>query len=108
MSVVPFWMKLQRALDKQLPGQVTYLVDWKKARTGRWLGPKSQPVALLLHHTAGAATESTDPKAAGLFSITMRCLPRISLLTAMALFMCIARIRFGTLVLGRFVLSSRG
>lgn len=65
MSLTPFWLKLQRALNQQLPGEVSYLVDWKKARTGRWLGPGDKPVALLLHHTAGAATESTDPKAAG-------------------------------------------
>ena len=65
MSITPFWLRLQRSLNKELPGKVTYLIDWKKSRTGKWLGPDNAPVALLLHHTAGAATESTDPKAAG-------------------------------------------
>lgn len=60
-----FEFRLRRALNKRLPGKVVYMKDWRKNYTGKWFGPGHLPVALLLHHTAGAATESTDPKAKG-------------------------------------------
>lgn len=56
---------LRGALTKRLPGKVTYMKDWSKNYTGQWKGPNKKPVALLLHHTAAAATESMDPKAKG-------------------------------------------
>lgn len=57
--------RLQKALKAELPGQVVYMKDWRKVRRLRWRGAKSRPSALMLHHTAAAATESTDPRAAG-------------------------------------------
>ena len=60
-----FEFRLKRALDKHLPGKVVYFPKWRSNYTGRWMGAGHKPVALLLHHTAGAATESTDPKAKG-------------------------------------------
>ena len=57
--------KLRAALSKRLPGKVVYMKDWTKNYTGAWKGPNRVPVALLLHHTAAAATDSTDPRAKG-------------------------------------------
>lgn len=45
--------------------RLVFFKDWRKNRTGAWKGPKGKPVALFLHHTAAAATESTDPRAKG-------------------------------------------
>ena len=46
--------------------RVTYMDGWTKKNWYRdgWAG-SGKPVALILHHTAGAATSSTDPKNAG-------------------------------------------
>lgn len=60
-----FRNRLKRALDDQLPGGVVYLPGWRKIKRVRWQGPGHRPVALMLHHTAGAATESTNPAAKG-------------------------------------------
>ena len=60
-----FELRLKRALNKNLPGKVVYMKDWKVNYTGKWMGVKHRPVALMLHHTAAAATSSTDPKAKG-------------------------------------------
>lgn len=60
-----FRNRLKRALDEQLPGQVVYMKGWRKIKRVRWQGPGHRPVALMLHHTAGAATESTNPAAKG-------------------------------------------
>lgn len=57
--------KLRSALTKRLPGKVVYMKDWTKNYTGAWKGANREPVALVLHHTAAAATESTDPRAKG-------------------------------------------
>lgn len=57
-----FAWRLKTALKREIPGsKVVFMKGWKKDYTGRWLGYKGLPVALVLHHTAGAATESTDP-----------------------------------------------
>lgn len=54
---------LQTALNKRLGKRVHYLPGWRQD----WIGPwsKGRPVALLLHHTAGAATDSQNPAAKG-------------------------------------------
>lgn len=57
--------RLQKELKKELPGKVVYFKEWRKIRRLRWKGAKSRPNALMLHHTAAAATESTDPRAKG-------------------------------------------
>lgn len=57
--------RLKRALNDQLPGQVVYIKGWRKIRRVRWQGPGHRPVALMLHHTAGASTESQAPNAKG-------------------------------------------
>lgn len=40
---------------------VAFMRGWRRNRTGPWKGAHALPVALVLHHTAGAATDSTDP-----------------------------------------------
>ena len=57
--------RLKKQLAAELPGKVVYFKDWKKKRRVSWKGAKSRPAGLMLHHTASAATESTDPKAKG-------------------------------------------
>jgi N-acetyl-anhydromuramyl-L-alanine amidase AmpD len=56
---------LQAALNRYLGKRVHYMSGWRNDFTGPWKGPKSRPVGLVLHHTAGAKTESIDPTAAG-------------------------------------------
>ena len=61
-----FPRRLKKTLRENIPGgKVKYFRGWKKNYTGPWLGANKLPVALMLHHTAGATTESTSPKAAG-------------------------------------------
>jgi len=46
--------------------KVVFMKGWdSKPRGIDWQGRNRKPVALLCHHTAGAATESTDPKDPG-------------------------------------------
>lgn len=48
------------------PDGVVFLPGWdKKYRGMGWSGKYQKPVALMCHHTAGAATDSTDPKHPG-------------------------------------------
>ena len=44
-----------------------WMSGWKNTWHGMssWKGAKGNPVALMLHHTAGASTDSTDPKHKG-------------------------------------------
>ena len=44
--------------------RLTFMKDWQKNYTGAWK-PNGKPVGILLHHTAGAATESTSPQNPG-------------------------------------------
>jgi hypothetical protein len=60
-----FAIRLERQLKKRLAGRVTFMKDWRKQRTVRWQGKNHLPVALMLHHTAGAATDSTNPSHPG-------------------------------------------
>jgi len=61
-----FPRRLKKAIAANIPGgKVKYFRGWRKNYTGPWLGAKKLPVALMLHHTAGAATESTSPSARG-------------------------------------------
>lgn len=60
-----FHSALKKSLDKNLPSKVVYLKGWKRKQRVDWAGRPSLPVALMLHHTAAAATESTSPTAKG-------------------------------------------
>jgi hypothetical protein len=51
--------KLREALDRRV-GRVRYFKGWAAKRRGPWK-PKGLPVALLVHHTAAAATSSVRP-----------------------------------------------
>lgn len=59
------WAKvLQAALRKRLGDKVVFIDDWDKVRRKPW--PRSGvPVALMVHHTAGAATDSTNSQHPG-------------------------------------------
>ena len=57
---------LKRELIRWLgKDKVHFLPGWDKQRRVPWAGKGRKPVALLCHHTAGAATDSTDPKHKG-------------------------------------------
>ena len=59
-------IRLRNALRAQFgANKVVLMKHWRKNYTGKWLGPSALPLALMLHHTAGAATESTNPKVKG-------------------------------------------
>jgi hypothetical protein len=60
-----FSRELKKSLDAHLGTRVRYMRNWTKDYTGAWRGPSGYPVALVLHHTAGAATDSTDPRHPG-------------------------------------------
>jgi N-acetyl-anhydromuramyl-L-alanine amidase AmpD len=55
---------LQAALIARLGDKVEFMPGWDKQRRVPWQ-PNGVPVALMVHHTAGAATESTIPKHPG-------------------------------------------
>lgn len=62
MTQTPFDETLRRALLEHLGGKgVVFMKDWRRRRRVPWSGKARKPVALLVHHTAGAATTSTDP-----------------------------------------------
>lgn len=59
------WAKtLEVALRQRLGDKVVFIDDWDKVRRKPW-PRKGVPVALMVHHTAGAATSSRDPKHPG-------------------------------------------
>lgn len=60
-----FHSSLKKALNAALPGKVVYLKGWSKRQRVNWAGNPALPLALLLHHTAAAATDSTNPNAKG-------------------------------------------
>lgn len=56
---------LRRNLTKRLgPARLVFMKDWQKNYTGPWK-PSSLPLGIMLHHTAAAATQSTDPRNPG-------------------------------------------
>ena len=55
---------LEIALRQRLGTKVVFLDDWDKVRRKPW-PRKGVPLALMVHHTAGAATDSTNPKHPG-------------------------------------------
>lgn len=60
-----FDKKLEKALAKYAPGRVKYVAGWRTRNTGMWRGRKHVPTMIIEHHTAGAATESRNPKHKG-------------------------------------------
>lgn len=60
-----FSTRFKKALVAELGDKVVFQKRWSVRRRGSWRGPSNLPVALMLHHTAAAATESTDPRAKG-------------------------------------------
>jgi hypothetical protein len=57
--------KFKKALVAELGDKVVFQKKWSVQRRGPWRGYSRTPDALMLHHTAGAATESTNPKNKG-------------------------------------------
>jgi len=55
---------LEEALDKRLPGKVVYMKGWRKVQRKDW-PRRGVPIALMVHHTAGAATSSRNPNNPG-------------------------------------------
>ena len=64
MLSMTFAKDFRKALETRLPGKVQFMPNWSKQRRGPWR-PNGMPVALMVHHTAGAATTSTNPKHPG-------------------------------------------
>lgn len=61
-----FATDLTSALQVFLPEEHrVFMRGWTRTYTGPWESPTKRPVALLLHHTAEAATDSTNPKHPG-------------------------------------------
>lgn len=57
---------LRKALLAQLGREwVVFMPNWSRQRRVPWRGKGQVPGALMLHHTAAAATSSTNPKALG-------------------------------------------
>lgn len=55
---------LKTALKKNWPGRVVYAKNWR-TRGDNWNTGNGRPVGHMHHHTAGAATQSRDPKDPG-------------------------------------------
>lgn len=60
-----FAARLEVALDKRLPGKVYYFDKWDDKLRGISWKRKGNPVALMIHHTAGSATSSRLASAPG-------------------------------------------
>jgi len=60
-----FENRLKESLARYAPGRVKYVKGWRKRNTGKWRGKRGVPVMVIEHHTAGAATSSTNPKHKG-------------------------------------------
>ena len=59
------WAKvLEVALRQRLGDKVVFIDDWDKVRRKPW-PRKGVPLALMVHHTAGAATDSRNPNHPG-------------------------------------------
>lgn len=53
--------ELKAALQHRLGSKVRFYNGWTTKHRGDWRGAGHKPVGLVLHHTGGAATDSTDP-----------------------------------------------
>lgn len=66
---MPKWTSsnFKDAIDNAGIAKVKWWPGWGNTWHGmnKWAGPGGKPVALMLHHTAGASTSSKDPAAAG-------------------------------------------
>lgn len=60
-----FASRFKKALTAALGERVVFQKQWSLQRRGPWRGYGGRPDALMLHHTAAAATESTDPRNKG-------------------------------------------
>lgn len=60
-----FASRFKKALIAELGDKVVFQKKWSVKRRGPWRGFKGKPDALMLHHTAAAATDSTDPRNKG-------------------------------------------
>jgi hypothetical protein len=61
-----FDIVLRNQLKKQIPAdKLNFVKGWKTRNTGPWKSNLQRPELLMVHHTAGAATDSTDPKHKG-------------------------------------------
>lgn len=63
--MMTFADRLDTALTKRLGTKVVFIPGWERKRRGISWRRKGKPVALMVHHTAGAATQSTNPKNPG-------------------------------------------
>jgi hypothetical protein len=53
-------------LKKQIPSdKLNFVKGWRTRMTGPWRSNERRPEILMAHHTAGAATDSTDPSHRG-------------------------------------------
>jgi len=52
-------------LDQVGKDWIVFMPQWNVRRRVPWAGPGHVPDAMVIHHTAAAATDSTNPKAAG-------------------------------------------
>jgi N-acetyl-anhydromuramyl-L-alanine amidase AmpD len=60
-----FEVALKAALSVYAPGKVVYVKGWQTRNTGAWRTRSKKPVMTFMHHTAGSATTSQDPKNKG-------------------------------------------
>lgn len=56
---------LRASLISYAPGRVVFVKGWRTRNTGEWRSRRKKPLMMLMHHTAGAATTSRDPKNKG-------------------------------------------
>jgi len=57
---------LRDNLRKQIPAdKLNFVKGWRTRKTGPWRSNEGRPEILMAHHTAGAATDSTDPNHRG-------------------------------------------
>lgn len=60
-----FHDRLEKALQDRLGGKVVFMPGWERRRRGIGWARRNRPIALMAHHTAGARTDSTNPRHPG-------------------------------------------